>query len=130
MGYISGMDFVRKRLKWAATVILAIGLVSQAAQGQPARCDAMNVASSSSAGASHMDHSADAATGSEAGSSQQHNSPASSSCIQSTLCLSHAALPEAQGQPLARAAQRAAIDCASPTIEARNLRPDSPPPKN
>ncbi|HEX6575763.1 MAG TPA: hypothetical protein VF042_12415 [Gemmatimonadaceae bacterium] len=130
------MKTLRRRLIRVVAALLAIGLPAQVAQAQSVACAEMG-APATAHGDRHAaiaavdgdHHAAKTDSASTAKKDGQGKSATTPACAQGTVCMTSAAVPVIASpvqQPLNFVS---AIPVAALPLQARTLRPDSPPPK-
>jgi hypothetical protein len=119
----------RARITRFIAAILAIALSTQVAGAQVVNCTMMRDMQANGDHAAMMQHHASSA-GSAATSSGSHTqNPGSTTCSQTILCASTPAMPVGITRSIAIDHTAPPVQLGQTALEARDLRPDSPPPK-
>lgn len=123
------MVFHRARITRFIAAILAIALSTQIAGAQVVNCTMMRDMQANGDHAAMMQHHASTAGNVTTSSSSQTQTPGSPTCGQTILCANTPAMPVAMTRNIAVDHTAPPIQFGQTTLEARDLRPDSPPPK-
>ncbi|MGE5748380.1 MAG: hypothetical protein ACM31F_00355 [Gemmatimonas sp.] len=123
------MVFHRARITRFIAAILAIALSAQVAGAQAVNCMMMRDMQANGDHSAMMQHHASSAGYVTTSSSSHTQTPGTTTCSQTILCANAAAIPVAMTRSMTVDHTAPPIQSGQTALEARDLRPDSPPPK-